>query len=339
MQRHDRYLGVGQPVWRSRRRRYYQRNRERAELFVDRFEPRSVGHCCSSLRDGNATVNVTVTSNASSATSRSTNLTIAGQTVGITQGGTTCTYALSSSTAGVPFSGGSGAVTVTAPTACGWTSAADPAAPWITVTSSGTNGTADVLFSVAPNPNSTPRSGTLTVAGQPLTVTQASAPCNYVLSSSNTNVAAAGTTTPGNFTFSTGTSGCSTSAVSYSAWITVSTNTAPNGQSGSVGFNVAGNPAGVSRTGTIQFAGQTFTITQTGAACAFSLNSYGGLFSNAGGSNALLGSQSALGCTPTVGTDQPSIVTLFPPPAPPTTSGPCRSTWVCSIPRSRTSVR
>jgi hypothetical protein len=77
-----------------------------------------------------------------------------------------------------------------------------------------------------------------------------------------------------------------------------------------VNFTVPVNPGGVNRIGTIQFAGQTYTVTQTASACAFSLNAYGATFSKAGGSNAVLGSPSAIGCAaPSVGTDQPAIVT------------------------------
>jgi hypothetical protein len=63
-------------------------------------------------------------------------------------------------------------------------------------------------------------------------------------------------------------------------------------------------------------ADQVFRVTQLGAACAFSLNNYGAYFNHFGGSGTVLGSPSGLGCTPTVGTDQPTIIhlgTLFGP--------------------------
>jgi hypothetical protein len=71
------------------------------------------------------------------------------------------------------------------------------------------------------------------------------------------------------------------------------------------------NPSAVTRVGTIQIGDQTFTVNQSGAACAFSLNAYGAVFSRSGAlSESVLGSQSAVGCSPSIGTDQPSIVTL-----------------------------
>ncbi len=259
---------------------------------------------------GNGSIIVTASSNSSSASPRSTNITVAGQTIPISQAGTTCTYNLGSSTASVPFGGGAGSVTVTAPAVCGWSASLDPTAPWLGITSSGSAGTSDVSFTAAPNPNDTPRSGTLTIAGQPYTVTQGAAPCNYVLSGSNTTVAS--TQTSSSFTFSTAATGCTTTAVSYSNWLTVNTNTSPDGMSGSVDFTAAANTSGSTRMGTIQFGGQTFTVSQTGAACAYSLGSYGILLSKNSASGNVLGSPSALGCTPVVGTDSPSIVTLSP---------------------------
>jgi hypothetical protein len=75
-------------------------------------------------------------------------------------------------------------------------------------------------------------------------------------------------------------------------------------------FSVDPNPFTTTRVGVIQVGDQTFLVTQTGAPCAYSLSAYGILFAHAGGSSALLGSRSAVGCTPDVGTDQPSFVTL-----------------------------
>jgi hypothetical protein len=98
--------------------------------------------------------------------------------------------------------------------------------------------------------------------------------------------------------------------VSYSSWIAVTTSSAPDGSSGTVNYTVAANVAGGSRTGYIQLPGQSFTIVQTGAPCAYSFNSYGQAFSTAGGPGSVLGSPSAGGCVPTVGTTQPTIVTL-----------------------------
>ena len=78
--------------------------------------------------------------------------------------------------------------------------------------------------------------------------------------------------------------------------------------------------SGASRTGSIQVGNQTFTVTQTGAACGWSLNGTGEAISAAGAAAApsgapesVLASSSAFGCgAPSDSTNQPSIVTLLP---------------------------
>jgi hypothetical protein len=82
------------------------------------------------------------------------------------------------------------------------------------------------------------------------------------------------------------------------------------GTSGTVNYTVAPNPAGTNRTGAVQIGDQTYTVTETGAACAFSLNSYGAAFGQAGGTGSLFGSPNAQGCSPSVGTTQPAFLVL-----------------------------
>jgi hypothetical protein len=265
---------------------------------------------------GNGTVGVTASSNAGSVASRLTNVTIAGQSVNVTQSGTTCAYGLQSANGTVPASGGTGSVGVVAPGVCGWTSVSNSPS-WLTISSSSSGGSGDVVFVAAPNPNASPQVGTLTIAGQTYTVTQAGASCSFSLGAANTTVASAGLNN-GSLPFSTTSSGCSPSAVSYASWLTVSTAFA--GSSGSVTYSVAPNPSGTTRVGTVQIGDQTFTVSQIGAACAFSLNAYGAVFNDlgvlispVGASQTVAGSPSALGCSPAYGTNQPSIITMLGP--------------------------
>jgi uncharacterized protein (TIGR03437 family) len=92
-------------------------------------------------------------------------------------GGAACTndqYKISPTSASIAADGGSGSVTVTAPSGCAWTAASN--ANWITITSGvpgAGNGT--VQYSVAANTSTSSRTGTLTIAGQTFTVTQAGA--------------------------------------------------------------------------------------------------------------------------------------------------------------------
>ena len=84
-----------------------------------------------------------------------------------------CTTSLSPSSQTIVAAGSNGTVGVTA--GCSWTAISN--VPWITVTS-GSSGTGNgtVNYSVAANPLSSPRSGTITIAGQFFTVNQDAAP-------------------------------------------------------------------------------------------------------------------------------------------------------------------
>ena len=270
---------------------------------------------------GNGTVTVTVSSNTASSSGRMGTVSIAGQTINFSQGGTTCAYSLRSSMATVPFAGGSSAVGVLAPSACSWTASSN--ATWLTASPSASGGSADVQFTAAPNPAATSRTAALTIAGQTYTVMQAGAPCTYALGSSvSPSIAAAGAG-PQSVTVTTAQSGCTAAGaavVSYANWLTAS-NSSGSGGSGTVTYSVAANPSGSARNGTLQVGDKLFTVSQIGSACAFSLDSYGIALGAAGGTGTLAGSQSAVGCTPVVGTTQPAIVSLG------TLAGPVTNTF------------
>jgi hypothetical protein len=258
--------------------------------------------------NGSASLQVTAGSNAAApSTLRNSTITVGGQSIGVVQSGTACIYTLGASTVNVPYGGGSGSVTMTAPGVCTWSSAVTSGNSWLSITSSGTGGTADVVFTAAPNTASAPRSGSITVQGQTVAVTQAAAPCSYVLVPNSTTVAAGGGSS--SFTYSTSTTGCTTQALSYNGWLGVTTVPGTD-TSGQVNFTADPNPAGTMRGGTIQFGNQTFTVNQTAAACSYSLNAYGIAVGPGQFDSSLLGSQSAVGCTPTVGTDQPLFISV-----------------------------
>jgi Putative Ig domain/Putative binding domain, N-terminal/Viral BACON domain len=253
---------------------------------------------------GDAVIGVAVTP---SALPRATSLTVGGQTIPLSQAGVTCTYNLQSTTGSVPAAGGNGSVGVIAPGSCAWSGATnDPS--WLTISSSGTGGSASVQFVAMPNTAPTLRTGSLTIAGLTYTVTQAAAECSYALGSSTIAVDEGGFT--GAVPFSTVANGCSPAAVSYANWISVSTTF--SGGAGTLDYTVAPNASSALRIGIIQLSGATFTVTQlaTPGSCRFSLNIYGAVFGVSGGDASFLGSPSAEGCTPVVGTDQPSFIGL-----------------------------
>jgi hypothetical protein len=144
---------------------------------------------------GNGTVSYSVAPNTSGCT-RTGPLTIAGQTFTVTQAGAACAYSLSATSASFSAAAGSGSVSVTAAPCCLWT--ASSGAFWITINAgSGGSGNGTVYYSVAANTSTSPRVGTMTLAGQTFTVTQAAA--------------AAGDTTPPTVSLTAPTSGSTVS--------------------------------------------------------------------------------------------------------------------------------
>jgi hypothetical protein len=220
--------------------------------------------------------------------------------------GQPCTYSISPTTQPFAANGGAQTITVTAGAGCNWT--AESNTPFITITG-GIDGTGNgmVSYTVAANLNSGSRTGTLTVAGQEFTVTQAGgSPCSFVLSPASQNFTAGG----GSDSFTvTAPGGCNWAASSDVGWITtISTGTG----SGQVRFTVMSN-SGAQRTGSIFVEGQMFTVMQDAGAsdCSFSLSPVSDSFPASGGSRSFtLTTGSA--CNWTAGSDVPWIaVTSF----------------------------
>lgn len=124
---------------------------------------------------GNGSVGYAVAPNTDVA--RSTTITIADQTFSITQDAApapppppACTYSVSPTNFRVGTGGGDETVTVTTPGTCAWTATSNVL--WIAITAGAVGaGNGTVAFTVAPNGGGG-RNGTLTVAGQTVTVSQ-----------------------------------------------------------------------------------------------------------------------------------------------------------------------
>jgi Putative binding domain, N-terminal/Viral BACON domain len=232
---------------------------------------------------GSGAGNVSVSVAANSGTgSRTGSVTVAGQSVTFVQAGSdgqppptpspapgptpspTCAYSISTTTAdvGAGASIGSFGLVASAST-CAWTVTSNAA--WITITSASIGtGNTTVAWAVAPNTGPA-RSGTITIAGQTFTISQA-APCAYIINPSSQSFPAVGG--PGTIAVGT-TGGCTWTATTTDQWITLGNNVSGTG-AGSVSFTIASN-SGAARTGTVVVAGQTFTVTQAAAppACAY----------------------------------------------------------------------
>lgn len=112
-----------------------------------------------------------------------------------------CSYGLSESGHSHPPTASSGNVNVTAGETCSWVAVNDPM--WITVTS-GSSGTGNgtVTYSITENTEAKRRTGTISIAGQTYTVTQAGIPPTVVSTSPETGATGASTGTAVRATFS-----------------------------------------------------------------------------------------------------------------------------------------
>jgi hypothetical protein len=175
-------------------------------------------------------------------------------------GAPSCSYTLGTTSASAGASGGTASVPVTAGAGCSWT--ATSGASWLTITG-GASGTANgtVSYSVAANASCAGRSGTLTIAGQAYTVTQAAG--SGVASISPTAATTSAGAGGGIITVTVG-AGCAWTSSSNAPWITVS-GTGTGG--GTATYTIASN-SGCARSGSLTVAGQTFTVSQAvGGSC------------------------------------------------------------------------
>ncbi len=182
-------------------------------------------------------------------------VTIAGRSVAIAQA-SGCTYAVSPAAQDVPGTGGSSSVAVGTAAGCSWSGGSG--VNWITVSPPSGVGPAQVSLAVAPNA-SPARNGTVTLAGQMLTVNQASQ-CTWMLLPPFHQFDASGGN--GNVLVIVTGGACTWTAESTADWIRMTAGTAGTGN-GLVQFVAAPNP-GAARTGVVTIAGQRYVVNQGG---------------------------------------------------------------------------
>ena len=151
--------------------------------------------------------------------------------------------------------GGPDTVQVETTNGCVWTAKSNTS--WLTIVSgaSGTHSDA-VTYSATANTGAA-RSGTLTIAGQTVTVMQRAPLCIYTIGPSSLDVGANGGS--GSTNVST-TAGCAWTSVSNVSWITLTSGFSGDGN-GTVTFTVAAN-TGAARVGSFTAAGVAFTVSQ-----------------------------------------------------------------------------
>jgi hypothetical protein len=192
---------------------------------------------------------------------RTGTVTVAGRVVTVTQS-PGCSLTVDPLSYAAPAAASTSATTVRAAPGCGWT--ATTSSDWIVVTAGQSgNGTAEVRFSVAGNTGPS-RVGGIRIAGQTMTVNQASG-CAVNVNPTSVSVGAVASTSTVQVTSA---QGCTWSATSGAPWIAVgdSSNGSGNGQ---VPFSVAAN-SGPARQGTLSVGGQTVTVAQA-SGCTYTV--------------------------------------------------------------------
>ncbi len=216
---------------------------------------------------GNGSVAYSVSSNTTHL-ARSGTLAIADQSFTIRQDPADCTYTLGFTSANYGAGSLSDTVTVGTPTGCVVTAVSGT--NWITITSTTNTSPTNsiVTYHVLANPTHLARTGTVAIANQTLTISQAPANCTYTLGFNTTNYGFASI----NDAVSAGTlTGCVVTAVSGTNWIRINSVTSNSPNSSTVAYSVSANPTHLARTGTVAIANQTLTVSQDPAPCAYTL--------------------------------------------------------------------
>ncbi|MGA1869867.1 MAG: BACON domain-containing protein [bacterium] len=210
---------------------------------------------------GSATVSYSVAAH-TSADSRTGTMIIGGQSFIVIQSGISCSYSVIPATRSFSSSYGTDIVSVTAPSGCNWEASSNDS--WITITSeSSGSGNRAVNYSVSSNTSTSSRIGTMTIAGETVTVSQSGVPCAYSIFPTNQSFDSMNGSGSVNVTTQ---SGCNWTATSNESWITITSGTSGRSND-TVAYSVEANTSTDSRTGTMIIAGNTFTVSQSEALC------------------------------------------------------------------------
>jgi len=207
-------------------------------------------------------------------------LIIAEQAFPIHLGSEACHYSVSPTSATWSSFGGIGGVGVQTDSGCGWTAASNDS--WITITKiSRDSGNGGVTYSVAPN-SGPARTGTLTVAGQTVTIEQVTTECSYTVTPTSQSFGSVGGS--GSATITT-LNGCPWTVTTDSDWITLGVGDDGGSGSATVTYWVNGNETTSPRVGTVTAAGHVITITQEGITCGYDISPANRSFTGEGGSD------------------------------------------------------
>ena len=191
-----------------------------------------------------------------------------------------CTFTLSATSVTIGAAGGPGSIAVSTTSQCSWTARTDAA--WISATG-GTSATGPGTFSftVAAASGTAARTGALTVAGQPVSVTQQGEACAFTLLPPNRSFDALGGTAAFDVNAPPA---CAWTGAATAPWLTLVSGQSGSG-TGTVAYTVAPNADASSRTANVTVGGAAHAITQSGVTgCSLSIDPDDGQFPVGGGS-------------------------------------------------------
>ncbi|HEY7391995.1 MAG TPA: protease pro-enzyme activation domain-containing protein, partial [Bryobacteraceae bacterium] len=212
-----------------------------------------------------------------------------------------CAYTLNPASAQQPAAAGKYTMTVAAAAGCSWTAASN--ASWVTVTSGASgNGNGQVSYALLANTGPS-RTGTLIIGGSLFQVTQLGSSATFTLNPVSVNAQATGGI--GTLSVTAPASATAWSAQSNASWITINGTAAGSGN-GRITYTVAPNTGTATRTGTISVAGLTFTVTQAGTGCNYSIH-LGSITATASGFAGSVSVTTGSGCNWTAASGVPWI--------------------------------
>lgn len=197
-------------------------------------------------------------------------------TFSVTQSGIACAIAVTPASTTISAEGGAGTATVNTTAECPWTAVSS--APWISASGTG-QGNGSFTYSVQPNNTKDPRTGTITVGNDTLSITQQPA-CSFTIVPAFQQIRS--TAESGNLTITANVSSCVRNAVSDSAWLTIPVGSTGTGN-GTISWSAAANSSPTARTGRITVGDASFTIQQEGGNCSYTLSPTSQAITNFGG--------------------------------------------------------
>ena len=185
---------------------------------------------------------------------------IGNATFTVVQSSINCTFTVAPLSFNIGSAGGTNQVTVQSTnSACPWI--VQNTTSWISVVNqaSASNGNGIVNFTVAANNSLQSRTGTLTVAGQTVTINQTGTVCVLTLTPASAEVPPASSN--GNFAVAASLSNCPWTAASSNTWITLTSSPSGNA-AGTIAYAVDTNTSTQARTGAISVNTSSFAVTQ-----------------------------------------------------------------------------